>query len=151
MNPASPTTDTVSVYFNDAKKHETEFDGSVDKIEVNGNRINDIHDLTIEVARNGRTIRHLAVVCTVLATLCLGLILYAGIDRRTLGATRHKETSDQLSELKKDTDILRKQVFKLHLVRLASHPFRGETPPKVLKQQITEWQRKGNKTPEASK
>ena len=32
----------------------------------------------------------------------------------------------QIADLKSDTEVLRAQVYKLHLVRLASHPFEGE-------------------------
>ena len=77
MNSAQAT-DTVSVYFNNERKHETEFVGSVGRIEVNGECINDIHDLTIEVARNGKIIRGIAIFCAVVAVACLGLIIYAG-------------------------------------------------------------------------
>ena len=80
MNPAnssSPKTenDQVVVFFNESS-HRTEFDGRVAGVEVNGVKLNDIHDLTIEVKRQAEFIKRLACICGILAFTCFTILLF---------------------------------------------------------------------------
>lgn len=80
-----PQSDNVTVFFSEHQEHSTEFDGSVDRIEVNGRKINDIHDLTKKVEK-------IASICGIMAFTAIILLLWA--------VWQEKQIANEIAEIK---------------------------------------------------
>ena len=71
----APETSRISVQC----EHEpwmTEIDGEITEIKVNGQKINDVHDLTQKVVGMTRTIKVLAFIATALAIMAVGTVIW---------------------------------------------------------------------------
>ena len=53
----------------------TRFDGNISGVEINGRKINDVHDLTQKVIKQTKTIRYLAWIATGLAVMAVGTLM----------------------------------------------------------------------------
>lgn len=54
----------------------TRFDGNISGVEIDGQKINDVHDLTLKVTSMTKTIRILAYTATTLAVMAVGTVLF---------------------------------------------------------------------------
>lgn len=66
------------VVFTQNTPFETEFDGKVEGVELNGIRLKDIHDLTVEVEKQTKVVKQLVMVFGSFAIFGLGAALAMG-------------------------------------------------------------------------
>jgi hypothetical protein len=65
------TPNNILTVLQQAEEWKTEFDGEITQVQINGEEILKIHNLTKEVSKVGRQVRVLAIVGTSLALACL--------------------------------------------------------------------------------
>ena len=73
MKSTAQSTADKLIVFTQNTPYETEFDGKVDDVELNGIRLKNVHDLTVLVERQTHAIKRLWV-CGIVAVVCLGLL-----------------------------------------------------------------------------
>ena len=69
------TTTNLKVLRNDVE-WATRFDGEISEVEINGRKINDVHDLTSKVEKMTKTIHYLAWISTSLGVMAVATILW---------------------------------------------------------------------------
>ena len=53
---------------------ETRFDGDISSIEVNGRKLNDIHDVSLKIEQLSHKLQKVGRICLVLALLCFIMV-----------------------------------------------------------------------------
>lgn len=86
MNKPHSNSSLLTV-LHDTQEWETRIDGDIKGVQVNGQKLNDIHDLAQKIDRMTRIIKGLAVIATILAIIavvgisCIGSWLAMNMDR----------------------------------------------------------------------
>ena len=103
------------------KEWKTNFDEEVVGVQINGRKINDVHDLTEKVISMTKTIRVLAIsaltlciMCAIMAIFFTHWLLSHNSDIQTLLLTTKKEYSQKIEDAKKWNSHRRERGF-LHL------------------------------------
>lgn len=102
------TQTTNLTVFRDDIEWNTRFDGDISSIEIDGRKINDVHDLTERVVKMTKTIHYLAWIATALAIMAVGSVIYlcswllgheSSIERLLLTGNRDYDRMVEESEL----------------------------------------------------
>ena len=75
---SAPNQSDKVVVFTQNTPHETEFDGRVEGVELNGIRLKDVHDLAVEVEKQTKIVKQLVICFGSFAILGLGSALTMG-------------------------------------------------------------------------
>ena len=78
MKPQPHSNSSLLTVLHDTKEWETRIDGDIKGVQVNGQKLNDIHDLAQKIDRMTTIIKTLAVVATILAIFAVGGTTYIG-------------------------------------------------------------------------
>jgi predicted PurR-regulated permease PerM len=85
----------------DAREWSTELEGEIGEIRVDGQKLNDIHDLALKIDDMTRIIKGLAVIATILAIIAVGIVAYIGTwlsDNKEQIASTMSTTEDRFSK-----------------------------------------------------
>lgn len=75
MKPHSQQSSLLTV-LHDTKEWETRIDGDIVELQVNGQKIMQIHDLAQKVDRQNRQIKYMAIIALILCLGCVGMALF---------------------------------------------------------------------------